>query len=118
METPALASWLLKAIRPAGFTTLAVEIGPVVAERMEGLAGQADGMAAFQSFHERWPFTIPFVFWQEEVNMWLEAHGLGYDLWGLDQEFIGSGRYPLNELDALALAPNFHAATPMIDLPF
>ena len=101
VETPALTSWLLQAIRPFGYTTLAVEVGPVVAQHMEDLASQPDGMAAFQSFHESWPFTVPFFFWKEEVSMWLEAHARGYRLWGLDQEFIGSARFLLNELATL-----------------
>jgi len=33
--------------------------------------------------------------------MWLEAHAMGYGLWGLDQEFMGAGRFLLNELDGL-----------------
>ena len=105
VETPAMTAWLLKATRPLGYSTLTVEVGPIVAEQMKTLAGQPDAMAAFQAFHDKWPFTIPFFFWKEEVTMWLEAYAMGYDLWGLDQEFIGSGRFLLHELDGLVEDP-------------
>jgi hypothetical protein len=100
-ETPALAAWLLRSARPLGYGALAIEVGPFSAERMERLADEPDGMTAFRSFAEKWPFSIPFFWWEEEVTMALEAHALGYDLWGLDQEFIGSGRFLLEQLAGL-----------------
>jgi hypothetical protein len=101
IETPALTSRLLQSIRPFGYSALAVEIGPLAADQMKALAQQPDAMSSVQAFHDRWPFTVAFFFWQEEVAMWLGANGQGYDLWGLDQEFIGSARFLLSRLDAL-----------------
>ena len=99
VETPELTTWLARAVREAGYSVLAVEVGPITAGQMTKLAGQPDGLAAFQAFHARFPFAIPFFFWREEVAMWLDLHGAGFELWGLDQEFIGSGRFLLGELD-------------------
>ncbi len=104
-ETPALAAWLAGELTPHGYRTLAVETGPVAAERMKRLAAQPAPMDAFQQFHQRWPFSIAFFFWKEEVEMLLAVRALDWDVIGLDQEFVGAGRYLLDELHGLVQTP-------------
>ena len=101
VETPRLTEWLIGQLGPRGYSVLAVETGPLAAEQMKRLAAEESAVAAFQAFHERWPFTIAFFFWKEEVQLLLTARAAGWDVWGLDQEFIGSGRFLLAELHKL-----------------
>ncbi|ANM29344.1 hypothetical protein ABI59_06665 [Acidobacteria bacterium Mor1] len=108
-ETPALSSWLAGRLNAHGYRTLAVETGPVAAQRMKRLAAEPQPMEAFQQFHQRWPLSIAFFFWKEEVQMLLEVRELGWDVVGLDQEFVGAGRYLLDELHGLVQAPQERA---------
>lgn len=97
-ETPQLTSGLLAALRPHGYGVLAIETGPLAAELLVDLARDEAGVGAFRFFLEEYPFTFAFFWWREEVEMLRAAVDGGYRVWGLDQEFVGSGRYLLDQL--------------------
>lgn len=97
-ETPRLTVALAKALRPAGYSAFGIEVGPVTARRLVGLCGTGDGAEAFRRFLEEFPFSFPFFWWREEAEMLCQVLDQGYEVWGLDQEFIGSARFLLGEL--------------------
>lgn len=101
-ETPALMSWLLGELRPAGYEAYGVEIGPVSARMLEGMARSAEPMEALTDFFVSTPFSVPFFWWREELESFVTAVEEGYEIWGLDQEFVGSGRVHLARLRELA----------------
>ena len=101
-ETPEFTAWLLRALRPAGYEAFAVEVGPVSALTIAGLAQDDDPMGAFAEFNARNPFLVPFFDRQPEAAMLVDAVDAGYAIWGLDQEFVGSGRLHLSRLRDLA----------------
>jgi hypothetical protein len=105
-ETPRFTAALFDLIKPAGYSHLAVEIGPKVAARLEGLAAASDAQAKFAAFNRDYPFSAAFYFWREEAEMMehvVKSMGGAPDtVWGIDQEFICSGAVHLERLVQLA----------------
>lgn len=101
VETPRLVAALLGALKPAGYAALAIETGPMIAEHAEAefRAGRRDELAGL--FAEV-PFTAAFIDHAPEFELIERAVELGYDLWGLDQVFIGGARFNLDRLVELA----------------
>lgn len=108
-ETPRLTDWLLRELRPAGYEAFAIEVGPFSAARLAALAAADAPMEALTTFTLENPFTIPFFWWREELEMLVTAASEGYEIWGLDQEFVGSGRLHLARLAQLAPNPEASA---------
>lgn len=100
-ETPQLALALAAALRPAGYEAYAVEVGPVTARDAVALCAEGEGAEPFRTRLEAYPYTFPFFWWKEEAESVCSILDLGYALWGLDQEFIGSARWLLAELRQL-----------------
>lgn len=103
-EVPGLVAALFRELQDDGYRHLAVEIGPVQADKIgEVLAGPRP-MEAYRSFvGEHWP-AVPFYGWREEAELLADAvaaGGRGDVLWGLDYDILG-GRYPLHRLRELA----------------
>lgn len=100
-EIPLLAERLLAELRPAGYAVFAIETGPLTAEWMVERV-EAGGVPALREVVGRLPFTVPFYDRREEGELLERALAEGYEVWGLDQEFMGSGRYWLARLAELA----------------
>jgi hypothetical protein len=100
-ETPVFVSRLLEALRPAGYSTYVLETGPE-STRLLAEAVAAGGVAAGEAFLAEFPSSLVFVDHREELQAVAEALGLGYDVWGVDQEFVGSPRLLLNRLRELS----------------
>ncbi|MGK7294517.1 MAG: hypothetical protein ACNS61_01660 [Candidatus Wenzhouxiangella sp. M2_3B_020] len=100
-ETPALTEALLEALKPAGYSALAIETGPMIAEHAAAAlrGGRRDALAGL--FAEV-PFTAAFIDHAPEFGLLERAVDLGYALWGLDQVFIGGARFNLDSLVELA----------------
>jgi len=100
-EIPLLTRRLLSELRPDGYRVFAVETGPLtarwMAERIE-----EEGLSGYVAAVRRFPFTVPFYEQREEAELLEGALGRGYEIWGLDQEFVGSGRLWLSRLADLA----------------
>lgn len=102
-ESPQLATALWQARMGGSFGHLVIETGPRAAAALEE-AARRDGIA---TLHARFPTAIPFFDWQEDgVMASVAARGAGKlgALWGVDQEFVLSGRMLFRQL--AALAPN------------
>lgn len=102
-ELPGLIAALFRQLQPAGYRHLAVEIGPIQAEKLaDVLAGPAP-MEGYRRFlDEHWP-GVPFFGWREEAGLLAEAVRVAGEeaLWGIDYDILG-GRYPLHRLRELA----------------
>lgn len=109
-EPPQLAAALWRAHMGGRFGHLVIETGPRAAAALEDAARRADdGMSALAA---RFPTAIPFFDWQDDGAMASAAVRDGDKrraLWGVDQEFVLSGRLLFREL--AALAPNDAART-------
>ena len=102
-ETPALIAALFRGLRPEGYRHLAIEIGPIQAERIGELMTAPRPMDAYADFlAEHWP-GVPFYDWRPEAELLAEAVRLaGPDaVWGIDYDILAD-RYPLHRLRALA----------------
>ncbi|MDB4949450.1 MAG: hypothetical protein JWM27_2099 [Gemmatimonadetes bacterium] len=107
-ELPQLSAALFRALRPAGYAHLAVEVGPLSAERLEATLRTPGGLDAWGRAVRADPWAVAFDAWREETQMAADAvaatGGRRGTIWGLDQEFIGAPAGLLRRL--AAIAPN------------
>ena len=100
-ETPAFTAALLRALRPLGYSTYVTETGPETTRFLvEALS--ADGYGAGEAMLAELPFSMAFLDHREELRAVTDALELGYDVWGVDQEFVGSPRMLLRRLVTIA----------------
>ena len=102
-ETPDLIAALFRELRPAGYRHLAVEIGPIQAERIGDLMAGPRPMETVAAFlAEHWP-GVPFYGWRSEAELLAEAVRLAGPeaVWGIDYDILAD-RYPLHRLRELA----------------
>jgi len=82
------------AVASAGYTHSALEVGPFSTRFVESLIRQRPGALAAFIAAPGHGFTIPFLFFAEEITMAEQMVALSPDrteaLWGLDQEFVGA----------------------------
>lgn len=100
-ETPAFTAALLRGLRPRGYSTYVTETGPE-STRLFVDTLRSGGFAAGEALMAELPFSIAFLDQREELRTVVEALELGYDVWGVDQEFMGSPRLLLRRLVAIA----------------
>lgn len=134
-EAPAVMSALFRQLQPAGYRHLAVEIGPIQAEKLNEVFSGPRPMEAHRDFlAAHWP-GVPFYGWREEARLLADAvaavqgggargsgagrsDGAGGDadgsdapgvIWGLDYDIMGD-RYPLRRLRRIAPDSSARAA--------
>lgn len=100
-ETCRVTSWLLDELADRKYGAYAIETGPCSTDLLVGVAGEK-GVAGVLELSRQFPFSLAFLNWREEVDVLVRALEKGYGVWGLDQEFIGSGRLLTRELMELA----------------
>lgn len=105
-EIPRLAEAIDEALRPLGYSHIAIEAGPLTGERLEAMAAKG-GLEAIGAFNRARPFTLPFFNWREEAQYLVSAvrskkAGVKRVVWGVDQEFILSPAFHLARLEELA----------------
>ena len=100
-ETAQFATALFKALRPAGYTRVAIELSPVIAEDIE-TAARRNGLQGILKFFSG-PDTWSPMYMKEEAQFIaavIDAAPKGERvLWGLDRE-IFSDRYLITRLEA------------------
>lgn len=115
-QIPQFAATVFEMLAPRGFHTLALEIGPEVTPTLEELAASVDGAARMKEFNNKFPFSVAFYGWQEEFAFLQRCARATKDgrvnLWGLDQELMGSSGYLLRKIADEKLGP---AAKTMAD---
>ena len=116
VEPPQLTAALFRAFQPLGYRHLAVEMGPLTTARLESLARQPSALDAIRALALRYPFALVFEGWREEAALLVDAVQTAHlpppcsVVWGLDQEFIFSGRLHFDRLSQLATTPDARAA--------
>lgn len=100
-EVPALAGALLEELEPHGYGALAIETGEAITGFAEKSFRENSGQALAETLRSR-PLTAPFIDHEPEFDLLGKAVKLGYDLWGLDQVFVGGARFNLARLVELA----------------
>ncbi|MCI5083285.1 MAG: hypothetical protein MRY78_16430 [Saprospiraceae bacterium] len=104
----AFTSAVLRALKPLGFEYFAAETGPYSAQKLMQLAANAhqteESLFAFNEkyYQSTKEIMIPFFTGKEDAQFLAEASKQGYQLWGLDQEFLYSCFYLFDELLALS----------------
>jgi hypothetical protein len=92
-----------------GYTHAALEVGPYSTAFVESLIRSGRGRLSEYIRRPGHSFTLPFLFFREEVELAERIVAASPDrehaLWGVDQEFIGSGPIALELLQR-------HASTP------
>ncbi|MCH8500622.1 MAG: hypothetical protein LAT77_01790 [Aliidiomarina sp.] len=101
-----LTEALLHTLEPHGFNYFAVETGPYSAQKLQNLIRESKPeVSAFYATYSSRLFDIipiPFFEGQTDLRFLSTADALGYELWGMDQEFYFSYIYLIDELAALA----------------
>ena len=109
-EVPEVTAALFRALRPAGYRHLAVEIGATTADTLEGLARSPEPIDAFVEFFAAHAPGTAFFTAREDAEMLIDAvrttGGAEGTIWGLDYDILAD-RYPLRRLRDLA--PNDEA---------
>ncbi|HEX8170195.1 MAG TPA: hypothetical protein VF824_06625 [Thermoanaerobaculia bacterium] len=99
-ETARFVQALLPSAWKSGYRHLALEVGPHSIARLGGT------YAAVEEWNRRYPWSLPFLSWKEEAEVYATAMKLGAGrrdaVWGVDQEFILSLTPHLERLAALA----------------
>ncbi len=97
---------LLQTLKPHGFNYFAIETGPYSARKLQQLIrnGKPEVSAFYAAYSSRIYDIIPIPFFKGETDLRFLAAAdfMGYELWGLDQEFYFSYAYLIDELADLA----------------
>ncbi len=101
-----LTEALLRTLEPHGFNYFAIENGPYSAKKLQQLIREGkDDISAFYSAYSSWLYNIipiPFFTGETDLAFLATADSLGFELWGLDQEYYFSYAYLIDELADLA----------------
>jgi hypothetical protein len=114
-EVPEFVGALFETARPAGYSHIAVEVGPETSRMLETMMRAPTAQSDLDAFLARYtPFTIPFFFWREEAQM-LEhvvrsEPGKRDVVWGLDQEFVMAPTYLFEKLATIATTERARAS--------
>lgn len=112
-EIPVFTTQICRLMAPGGLTAMAIETGPEAARVVDSLMrsdGREARMADFLGAH---PDGVAFYRGRDEVRTvgdCAAAAGPDFELWGLDQEFLGSGGPLLQEMLAAGPGPLARAA--------
>lgn len=89
-EIPAVVRELFRALQPAGYRHLAIEISPPMAAVLDEKARGSDGLQKLSSFYREHPPGVAFFTLKEEAELLVAARaavaGSTPVLWGLDYE--------------------------------
>ena len=112
-EIPAFTTQVCRLMAPSGLTAMAIETGPEAARVVGSVMRSQDREARIADFLRRRPNGVAFFNGRDEVRMagdCAAAAGPGFQLWGLDQEFLGSAGHLLEEMLAAKPGPLARAA--------
>lgn len=110
-EIPRFASAVcdLMAKGQEGLRALAMESGPQAAEFVGASLGQPDRLERMAALQRQFPDSMAFLNVAEENDLVAHAaqvsHNPGFQLWGLDQEFVGSAGWLLEQILATHPGP-------------
>ncbi len=100
-QIPQFVGALCDMLAPQGFHTFAVEAGPLAAEELQPWITKTDHLAKTAEFEKKFPDSIAFFNMAEENDLLARCAAASagkFQLWGLDQELMGSSRYILSRI--------------------
>lgn len=112
-EIPAFTTQICRLMAPSGLTAMAIETGPEAARVVDSVMRSDDREARMADFVDAHPDGIAFYRGRDEVRTagdCAAAAGPDFELWGLDQEFLGSSGHLLAEMLAADPGPLARAA--------
>jgi len=113
-EIPQFTSIVCDLMVPQGLTAMAVETGPQAAAFVSSLFGSPDRLAQTAALIHQYPASIAFLDMRQENDLAAHcaevAHRSRFHLWGLDQEFVGSPGWLLDQILATQPGPAASAA--------
>jgi hypothetical protein len=87
---------------PMGLEAMAIEVSPRAAAFVASTFGKPDRLARMAALMEKYPDAIAFQNVKQENDLVDHCAGAAgaakFHLWGLDQEFVGSGGWLLDEI--------------------
>jgi hypothetical protein len=101
-EVPQFVWATCRAMARDGLDAMAIEAGPLVTAQLQLWTANGDGVTSLLAFEKQYPDSIAFFDWRQEFDLLAHCqqatvpHTL--HLWGLDQEFLGSPSYILQQI--------------------
>lgn len=112
-EIPAFTTQICRLMAPAGLTAMVIETGPEAARVIDSVMRSDDRETLMGDFLGAHPDGVAFYGGRDEVRTvgdCAAAAGPEFELWGLDQEFLGSSGHLLQEMLAADPGPLARAA--------
>jgi hypothetical protein len=103
-EIPEFTAAVCNVMAPLGLSAMVFETSPEVAEFVSLSFGKPDRLARMAALTRRYPYSVAFMNIRQEND--LAAHCAqvsnrsDFHLWGLDQDFIGSAGWVLDQIVA------------------
>jgi hypothetical protein len=108
-EIPQFAAAVCDLMAPQGLTAMAVEAGPQAAKMVAASLGKPDRLARMAALTDRYPDSVAFLNVREENDLVehcaAASHNPNFQLWGLDQELMGSAGWLLDQILATHPGP-------------
>jgi len=114
-EIPRFAAAVCDAMgRSGGFSAMAFESSPAVADFVQGSLAKPDRLERMADLQKRYPFSAAFLNVRDENDLAAHCAAVsqrsGFRIWGLDQEFVGSAGRILERMLATQPGPAARAA--------
>lgn len=117
-EIPQFTATVCDLMAPQGLSAMAVEIGPQAAEFVSSSFGKPDRLARTAALIQQYPNSVAFMDIRQENDLVAHCAEVSrtphFHLWGLDQEFVGSAGWLLDQI--LATHPGPAAVTALTRL--
>jgi hypothetical protein len=111
-EIPQFTAVVCDVMAPEGLSTMVVEASPEAAKFVSSTLGKPDRLARMAALLRQYPDSVAFLNMREENDLVEHcahvAHNPNFQLWGLDQPFVGSAGWLLDQM--LATHPGPHAS--------
>ncbi len=108
-EIPQFTTAVCDLMAPQGLTAMAVEAGPQAAKMAAASLGKADRLARMVALTDRYPDSVAFLNVREENDLVEHcaqtSRNPKFQLWGLDQELMGSAGWLLDQVLATHPGP-------------
>ena len=113
-QIPEFWSAICRTAVPAGFHTIAIETGPLAAAQLQEWIRQPDAETRVARFEKEHPDSMAFYNFKQEFEMLQhcadQSASADFHLWGLDQEFLGSAAWILEQVLQTHPGPQSRAA--------
>ena len=101
-EVPQFVWATCRAMAQNGLDAMAIESGPLVTTQLQQWTAKNGGSIGLATFEKQYPDSIAFFNWQQEFDLLSHCQQATapyiLHLWGLDQEFLGSAKFILQQI--------------------